>query len=61
VLAVAGAIFRDWREHMASLGPALAALTIAAMEGAVAIARAEGDMAAFDLAAAQLLAAVPTS
>ena len=67
----AGTIFREWREHMASLlvaggcpasrGPALAALTIAAMEGAVAIARAEGDLAAFDLAAAQLLDAVSTS
>ena len=45
----------------ASQAPALAALTIAAMEGAVAIARAEGDLAAFDLAAAQLLDVVPSS
>jgi TetR/AcrR family transcriptional repressor of lmrAB and yxaGH operons len=67
----AGSIFRDWRERMASLlvdggcpasrAPALAALTIAAMEGAVAMARAEGDLAAFDLAAQQLLAAVRTA
>jgi hypothetical protein len=30
------------------------------MEGAVAIVRAEGDLAAFDLAARQLLDALPT-
>ena len=36
--------------------PALsAALTIASMEGAVAIARAEGELTAFDLTAQRLL------
>ena len=61
----AGSIFRAWRERLASLlvdggcpaarAPALAALTIAAMEGAVAIARAEDDLEPFELAARQLL------
>ena len=65
----AGDIFRTWREQLSSLlidggcpaehAPAVAALTIAAMEGAVAIARAEHDLTAFDLTARQLLAAVP--
>ena len=66
----AGSIFRAWRERLASLlidggcpaaqAPALAALTIAAMEGAVAMARAEGDLAPFELTAGRLLDAVPT-
>jgi AcrR family transcriptional regulator len=61
----AGSIFRAWRERLASLlvdggcpaaqAPALAALTIAAMEGAVAMARAEADLGPFELAARQLL------
>ena len=65
----AGEIFRVWREHLSSLlveggcpasrANGLAALTIAAMEGAVAIARAEGELSAFELAAEQLLEAVP--
>lgn len=69
VVAHAGAIFRTWREHLTSLlvdggctatrAPALAALTIASMEGAVAIARAEGDLTHFDLTANELQAAVP--
>jgi TetR/AcrR family transcriptional repressor of lmrAB and yxaGH operons len=66
----AGEIFRTWRQHLTALlveggctparAPGLAALTIAAMEGAVAIARAEGDLAPFELAAEQLLDVVPT-
>ena len=66
----AGRIFRVWRERLASLlveggcpaaqAPALAALTIAAMEGAVAMARAEDDLRPFELAARQLLDVVPT-
>ena len=66
----AGSIFRVWRERLASLlvdggcpaaqAPALAALTIAAMEGAVAMARAEADLRPFELAAGQLLDVVPT-
>ena len=61
----AGTIFRTWREHLASLlveggcpaadAPALAALTISSMEGAVAIARAERDLTHFDLTAAHLM------
>jgi AcrR family transcriptional regulator len=67
----AGGIFRVWRERLASLlvdggcpaaqAPALAALTIAAMEGAVAMARAEADLRPFELAARQLLDVVPTT
>ena len=66
----AGSIFRAWRERLASLlvdggcpaaqAPALAALTIAAMEGAVAMARAEADLRPFELVAGQLLDVVPT-
>jgi AcrR family transcriptional regulator len=65
----AGDIFRAWRERLASLlvdggcpaaqAPALAACTIAAMEGAVAMARAEGDLMPFELVARQLLVGVP--
>ena len=64
--AHAGQVFRDWRAHLESLlvdgglAPAaarrLAATTIAAGEGAVALARAEQDMAAFDLVEADLIA-----
>ena len=67
VLDHAGGIFRSWRDHLATLlreggcptetAAALAALTIASMEGAVAIARAEKDLAAFDLVAEQLIGA----
>jgi len=65
----AGSIFRAWREHLSSLltdggcpaaqAPAVAALTIAAVEGAVAVARAERDLTAFDLVARQLLETLP--
>ena len=68
VIDHAGAIFRAWRDHLASLlvaggcppssAEGIAALTIAAMEGAVAIARAEGDLAMFESTAEQLLAVV---
>jgi TetR/AcrR family transcriptional regulator, lmrAB and yxaGH operons repressor len=61
----AGLIFTAWRQHLASLladggwpgdgATSLAALTISAMEGAVAIARAERDLTHFDLTAEQLL------
>jgi hypothetical protein len=66
----AGSMFRGWRERLASLladggcpaaqAPAFAALTIAAMEGAVAMARAEADLRPFELAARQLLDVIPT-
>jgi AcrR family transcriptional regulator len=55
----AGAIFTTWRDHLASLfvdaglsrsaAKSLAATTIAAAEGAVAIARAEESMVGFEL------------
>ncbi len=61
-----GRIFRAWREQLESLFVAggaaadrargLAALAIAATEGAVAVARAERDLEAFELVAAQLVA-----
>jgi AcrR family transcriptional regulator len=61
----AGSVFRSWRSHLASLladggmdaasAETLAATTIAAAEGAVAIARAERSMQAFDLVAAALI------
>lgn len=67
----AGLVFATWRAHLRSLlaeggcppGDAepWAALTISAMEGAVAIARAERDLTHFDLTARALLAAVPAS
>jgi TetR/AcrR family transcriptional repressor of lmrAB and yxaGH operons len=60
----AGRIFAAWRAQMASLlcegglaptrADGLAALIISACEGAVAVARAERDMAAFELVAEQL-------
>lgn len=64
----AGRIFGDWRARLASLlveggleptrAPALAALTIAATEGAVALARAERSWEPFDLVESFLLAEV---
>ena len=64
--AHAGQVFRNWRAHLETLlvdgglTPAsarrLAATTIAASEGAVALARAEQDMTAFDLVEADLIA-----
>jgi TetR/AcrR family transcriptional repressor of lmrAB and yxaGH operons len=66
-VAHAGAIFRDWRTHLEELlvdgglarsrAVALAALTITAAEGAVAIARAEQDLELFELVAEQVIAA----
>jgi TetR/AcrR family transcriptional repressor of lmrAB and yxaGH operons len=65
LLADAGRIFRDWREHLASLlvdgglsselAAQLAALTISASEGAVAVTRAEQDWEPFDLVEAYLV------
>jgi TetR/AcrR family transcriptional repressor of lmrAB and yxaGH operons len=63
----AGEIFSRWRVHLAQLlvdgglaeekATALAALTIAAAEGAVALARAEQDLEPFELVARQVVAA----
>jgi len=63
----AGEIFRAWRTHLESMfvdgglsrarARALAALTISAAEGAVAVARAEQDLEAFELVARQVTAA----
>jgi AcrR family transcriptional regulator len=62
----AGTIFRTWRQRLTDLllagglprkrATALAALTIAAAEGAVAMARAEHDFEAFDLVESQVVA-----
>jgi AcrR family transcriptional regulator len=62
----AGEIFRTWRTHLENLfteggqsrprSLALAALTLAAAEGAVAVARAERDLEAFDLVTRQVVA-----
>lgn len=70
VVGHAGSIFRIWRERLGSLlmdggcpapqAPGLASLNIAAMEGAVAMARAEDDLEPFELAARQLLDVVHT-
>ncbi|MBL7487939.1 TetR/AcrR family transcriptional regulator [Frankia sp. AgB1.9] len=67
LLAQAGQVFRAWRGHLAALlteggmtedrAHQLAALTIAASEGAVALARAERDWAPFDLVESSLIAA----
>jgi AcrR family transcriptional regulator len=67
----AGEIFRSWRAHLESLmidadiEPArartLAAVAITAAEGAVAIARAEHDLAVFELVAAEVISLAPTS
>ncbi|HEX4190857.1 MAG TPA: TetR/AcrR family transcriptional regulator [Marmoricola sp.] len=64
----AGRVFRGWREQIASLltdgglgredAARLAALTIAATEGGVAVARAERSWEPFDLVEASLLAEV---
>ncbi|MCW2857794.1 MAG: hypothetical protein JWR52_3409 [Marmoricola sp.] len=66
LLAHAGRIFHDWRDQLASLlvegglepgrAPELAALTIAATEGAVALARAEKSWEPFDLVESFLVA-----
>ena len=66
----AGEIFRTWRTHLEHLftesglsrprSRALAALTLAAAEGAVAVARAERDLEAFDLVARQVAAVART-
>jgi AcrR family transcriptional regulator len=66
----AGEIFRTWRTHLEGLfieggqsrprARALAAVTLAAAEGAVALARAERDLAAFDLVARQVVALART-
>jgi TetR/AcrR family transcriptional regulator, lmrAB and yxaGH operons repressor len=63
--------FRTWRERLGSLlvdggcpaplAPRFAALTIAAMDCAVAMARAEGDLEPFELASRQLLDMVHTN
>ena len=65
LLAHAGRVFRAWREQLAGLladgglrrrqAESLAALTIAASEGAVALTRAEGDWEPFDLVEAYLI------
>ena len=62
----AGEIFLAWRKHLESMfvdgglsrakARALAALTISAAEGAVAVARAEQDLEAFELVARQVIA-----
>ncbi len=62
----AGEIFRIWRTHLENLlieggqsrprSRALASLTLAAAEGAVAVARAERDLEAFDLVERQVVA-----
>jgi AcrR family transcriptional regulator len=64
----AGEIFRDWRALLASIlheggvpaerADGLAAALIAVCEGAVALSRAEGSLAPFELAAAEQLRAV---
>lgn len=64
----AGAIFRDWRSRLAAAlreggipdarAEGLAAGLMAACEGAVALARAEGSLAAFELMATEQVAAI---
>ena len=66
----AGEIFRTWRAHLESLfvdggmgrsrARALAALTVSAAEGAVAVARAEQNVEPFDLVARQVTASART-
>jgi AcrR family transcriptional regulator len=66
----AGVIFRAWRAHLESMfvdgglvrarARALAALSISAAEGAVAIARAEQDLEPFELVARQMIALART-
>jgi AcrR family transcriptional regulator len=60
-----GVVFAQWRDHLAALlheggltrarSRALAATVIAAAEGAVVVARAEGDLAAFDLVTREMV------
>jgi len=66
--AKAGEIFRAWRARLADAlreggigperAPALAAGLIAACEGAVGMARAEGSLAAFELMAGEQISAI---
>jgi hypothetical protein len=66
----AGEIFRTWRAHLGSMlvdgglgrarAQALAALTIASAEGAVALARAEQSLEPFELVARQVVALART-
>ncbi len=68
LLRSAAGVFRAWRTRLGELlakggvsksrAPALAALMISAVEGAVALARAEQSFEPFDLVAAQLRTAV---
>lgn len=61
-----GAVFRGWRARLAELladggvdsvqAPGFAALLVAASEGAVIVARGEGDLEPFELVAESLLA-----
>ena len=70
VVEHAGEIFRGWRAHLESLfvdggltrerARSLSALTIAAAEGGVAVARAEHDLEPFELVAAQVIASAAT-
>ena len=63
-VSYSGTLFRDFRGHLSALfaegglgdghAQALAATTLAAVEGAVAIARAEQSISVFDLVAAQV-------
>jgi TetR/AcrR family transcriptional repressor of lmrAB and yxaGH operons len=64
----AAEVFRSWRRELERLfaqagqdpvrAPALAALTLAAVEGALVLARAESDVGAFDSVVDQLVSAV---
>jgi TetR/AcrR family transcriptional regulator, lmrAB and yxaGH operons repressor len=66
----AGEIFRSWRSHLESLlvdsgtDPArarsLAAVAIAAAEGAVAVARAEHSLEIFESVAAEVVSMTPS-
>lgn len=63
--AAAAAVFRSWRDELEALfaaagvepGPraALATVTVATVEGALVLARADGDVAAFDAAVEELV------
>lgn len=71
LLAKAAAVFREWQEALSELlavggvaperSPALAALLIAACEGAVIVARAEGTIDRFDAVAEELIGAVSSA
>jgi hypothetical protein len=64
----AAAVFGSWRRELAALFAtagvpaarctALAAVTVATVEGALVLARAEGDVAAFDAAVEELVGLV---